>query len=145
MSNPQSISPQERDALLMELKQIEEWMTSAKLRVEYIKKRVVDNLFPQKRIGTNTYELGQGYELKAVVQQRIKINKNEENDFSHLAAMVEKLPEDIRAAILKWTPEISSTVYKSLTKEQQDIVNEVCTVHDYVATLEIKDPKQPTL
>lgn len=139
------LSQPERDALLMELKQIESWQEQAKLRREFIHKRLLAGLFPTKKVGTNRYELGRGYEVKAVVQQRIKINKNEENDFAHLRDMVDKLPPEVQSTILKWTPEISGTVYRSLPKEQQEIVNAVCTVSDYVSELGIDEPKQPQL
>lgn len=136
---------QRRDALLMEHKQLEDWMAQAKIRKEIIQKEILAMCFEKRTAGTNTYQLGHGYELKAVVQQKVKINKGEPGDYTELAAAVQQLPPEIQATILRWTPEISSTVYKSLTKEQQDIINTVCTVNEFVAKLEIKEPKQPTL
>lgn len=142
---PITMNQQERDAYLMELRQLDQWIAEAKLRKEFLQKALVAGLFPQKKYGTQRYELGRGYNVKAVVQQRIKINKNEANDFTHLREMVDKMPPDIQATILKWTPEISGTVYRSLPDDLQKIVNEVCTVSDYVSELGIEEPKQPTL
>lgn len=143
-AHPQ-MNPAERDAMLLELQQLEAYMSQAKLRVEYLKKTLVAGLFPQKKYGTQRFELGRGYNVKAVVQQRIKINKNEADDFSHLREMVDKMPPDIQSTLLKWTPEISGTVYRSLPDDLQKIVNEICTVSEYVSELEIEAPKQPTL
>lgn len=143
--NNQAIAPanHNRDALLMAWWEADKAAKIAKANEENLRYAVLPMMFPQPYVGTNNVELGGGYKLKAEYKQNYSIKKNEvTEDYSHVPAVLAKLPPAVAARLVRWKPELSITAYKELTAEEQAIVNTIVTITDGKPTLEMITPKK---
>lgn len=132
-----------RDALLMAWWEADKAAEIAKANEENLRNAVLPMMFPQPYVGTNNFELGGGYKLKAEYKQNYSIKKNEATgDYSHVAVVLAKLPPAVAAELVRWKPELSITAYKKLTAEEQAIVNTIVTITDGKPTLEMVTPKK---
>ena len=95
------------------------------------------------REGTENFELGNGYKLKAVF--KISRNLNNENEaVDKVLSKIEKTGpagELIAERLVKWTPDLSLTEYKQLPEKLKSIIDEVIVTSEGAPTLEIIAPK----
>jgi len=148
-----SLDVLDQDQLLILWAEKQKAVTDAKNEEIELRKYIVSRAFPEKQEGTNTKDLGNGYELKAV----IKYNYN-------LAAtdIVEKVLDKIAKIgnqgafiadrLVSWSPSFLLTEYRNLqsaaesgSQDAQAIlatVDEMLTVTDAAPTLAIKEPKK---
>jgi hypothetical protein len=149
-SNPYDALNQ--DALLMLHKQMQDDLSELKAKELELRKYIVNRAFPSKSEGTNTLELGSGYELKAVVKYNYKLADNE---------LVEKTLEEIAKCgnsgpfiadrLVGWTPNFQKGEYNKLNddaaagdenaKKILKLVEIMLTITDAAPTLTIKEPK----
>ena len=91
------------------------------------------------REGTEIFELGNGYNLKAVF--KISRNLNNENEaVDKVLAKIEKTgPEGVFIAerLVKWKPELSVSEYKKLPEKFKKLFDEVVTSKEAIPALEL--------
>lgn len=152
---PEQIEAQriaERDQLIMEWSAKQAAIVKMKAHLKELtdseleqRKQLVKMNFFGAKSGTNRVQLGSGYALKAVIKYYYKITKNEKvdpADYSHLPEVLSKLPPEIGHKIIKWTPELNESLYKTLTKEQADIVDLILIKTDGAGELVLEVPKE---
>jgi hypothetical protein len=115
-----------------------------------LRKYIVSRAFPEKHEGTNTKELGQGYQLKAGV----KFNYSLDNDNKKINAALDAIVKCgnqgafIAERLVNWKPSLSLSEYRELQDDESDTgkqilrhINSVLTIKEAAPTLEIKVPK----
>jgi hypothetical protein len=113
---------------------------------------VVSRAFPNANEGTNTVELGNGYELKAGIKYNYKLDENPKVEAGLDA--IEKIGNQgkfIADRLVSWTPNFQLTEYRKLQEEAKEgskdaqeilkIASSFLTITDAAPTLEIKAPK----
>ena len=95
------------------------------------------------REGTENFELGNGYKLKAVF--KISRNLNNENDaVDKVLSKIEKAGAEgqfIAERLVKWKPELSVSEYKKLPEKFKKLFDEVVTSKEAMPSLELVAPK----
>lgn len=141
-----------QDQLLMKHKKLQEDIAALKEEEMTLRKYIVDRAFPQKQEGTNTLELGNGYELKAVVKYNYKLADNDTVDkiLQEIAAIGNEGPF-IADRLVSWTPNFLKTEYTNLQEEAAKgnenakailkLTEKMLTITDAAPTLTIKEPK----
>jgi hypothetical protein len=84
-----------------------------------LRKYIVKRAFPEPAEGTNTQELGNGYELKAVVKFNYKLdpdNKKIEAALDRIAAIGNQ-GQFVADRLVSWTPNFLKTEYTNLQEE----------------------------
>jgi|SRR5690606_10963881 len=140
------------DQLLMEHKKLQDELSTLKEREMELRKYIVSRAFPQKTEGTNTKELGNGYELKAVVKYNYKLSDNDvvEKTLEEICKVSNEGPF-IADRLVGWTPNFYKTEYNKLqddaaagsetAKSILKLVEKMLTITDAAPTLTIKEPK----
>lgn len=142
-----------QDQLLVAWDNLKAVLTKAKENEMEYRKYIVGRAFPDAQEGTNTIELGAGYELKAVK----KFNYRLDTDNEKIEAALERISkvgnqgQFIADRLVSWTPNFLITEYRNLQAQADDdskeakeilrIINEILTITDGAPTLEIKAPK----
>jgi len=149
-SNPYDALDQ--DQLLMLHKQMQDDLAALKEKELELRKYIVNRAFPQKEEGTNTLDLGAGYELKAVVKYNYKLTDNDTVDktLQEIAAVGNE-GAFIADRLCSWTPNFQKTEYNKLkddaeagnetAKQILKLVEKMLTITDAAPTLTIKEPK----
>jgi len=117
-----------------------------------LRKYIVKREFPKPNEGTNRKELGQGYDLKAVIKYNYKCADNDkvEEGLGKLSALGNE-GAFIADRLVGWTPTFKVTEYRLLQEEAEkgsnfakkalDIVTSFMTITEAAPTLEIVTPK----
>ncbi len=141
-----------QDELLMRWQELKNDVEKAKAVEIEMRKYIVSRAFPDKHEGTNTQELGNGYQLKAVV----KYNYNLDPDLDRVEAVLDRIASMgnegsfVAERLVKWSASFLLTEYRELQKDdateiQKAIkkeIDSVLTITDAAPTLEIKEPKK---
>lgn len=118
-----------------------------------LRKYIVSRAFPQKQEGTNTKELGNGYQLKSAIKYNYNLADNNvvEDCLNKLAALG-NAGSFIADRLVSWKPNFLLTEYRVLVEDKDkgskfaerclDIVNAMLTITEAAPTLEIKEPKK---
>lgn len=142
-----------KDDILLAWDDIKNKITALKEQEMDLRKYIVKRAFPTAVEGTNKQELGNGYELKAVVKFNYKLedNKKVEAGLDKISAMGND-GSFIAERLVSWTPNFLLTEYRELqrqadegnpnAKEMIKIVSEFLIITDAAPTLEIKAPKK---
>jgi hypothetical protein len=140
------------DQLLMAHKKLQEDLSALKEKEMELRKYIVSRAFPNRNEGTNTKELGNGYELKAVVKFNYKLSDNDvvEKTLAEIAAVGNE-GAFIADRLVCWTPNFYKTEYNKLqddaaagsetAKTILKLVDKMLTITDAAPTLTIKEPK----
>lgn len=112
---------------------------------------VVDHVFGEDAVyGTNNFELGNGYKLKYVRSLNYTLDKGDldpntgENNTDRALSAMRSTGNDgafIADRLVKWTPELSISEYKTLSDTHKKIINTVITTKDASPELKIEGPK----
>lgn len=145
--------PVTNDGLLMLWQQTKDILAKAKEDEMEIRKTAVKIYVPTPTEGTNTVELGSGYELKAVVKFNYRLAENDivESCLDRIAAIGNE-GKFIADRLVSWTPNFLITEYRALQEEKEkgnptaiqilNIVSEMLTITDAAPSLDIKEPKK---
>lgn len=154
-SNPTPSNPWDalsNDELLVLWNAKKAAIETAKAEEMELRKYVVTREFPKPDEGTNTKELGNGYQLKAVVKYNYNLADNDtvEDCLNHIA----KLGNEglfIADRLVGWTPAFKLTEYRKLCEDKDKgderaaailkYVEKMLTITEAAPTLEIKEPK----
>ena len=136
-----------RDAKILAWEQAVKALAAAKDAEAALRKEVLAEAFafdPEAlREGTENFELGNGYKLKAVF--KISRNLNNENEaVDKVLAKIEKTGTEgvfIAERLVKWKPELSLTEYKKLPEKFKKLFDEVVISKEATPTLELVAPK----
>ena len=136
-----------RDAKILAWEAAVKALAAAKDAEAALRKEVLAEAFafdPEAlREGTENFELGNGYKLKAVF--KISRNLNNENEaVDKLLSKIEKTgPEGafIAERLVKWKPELSVSEYKKLPEKFKKLFDEVVTLKEAMPALELVVPK----
>jgi len=136
-----------RDAKILAWEQAVKALDAAKDAEAALRKEILKTAFafdPEAlREGTENFELGNGYKLKAVF--KISRNLNNENEaVDKVLSKIEKTgPEGafIAERLVKWKPELSLTEYKKLPEKFKKLFDEVVTSKEAMPSLELVAPK----
>lgn len=154
--NPKPVHPWDsldQDALLMLHKKKQELLATMKQEEMELRKYIVDRAFPKKEEGTNTIELGNGYELKAVVKYNYKLADNDVVE--KCLDSVAKIGNEgafIADRLCSWTPSFSVKEYCLLVEDAEKgnesakailkAIEPMLTISEAAPTLAIKEPKK---
>lgn len=97
---------------------------------------VVATVFPDAKKGTNNFELGAGWKLKAVTGVETKLDAN------MFAMISSKLKPETIESCIKYTPDLIAAGYKALSQEELDILNEAITTKPKAVQLTLVPPKE---
>ena len=136
-----------RDAKILAWEAAVKALAAAKDAEAALRKEVLAEAFafdPEAlREGTENFELGNGYKLKAVF--KISRNLNNENEaVDKVLSKIEKTgPEGafIAERLVKWKPELSVSEYKKLPEKFKKLFDEVVTSKEAMPSLELVVPK----
>jgi hypothetical protein len=116
-----------------------------------LRKYIVNRAFPEKKEGTNTQELGNGYQLKAGIKFNYNLADNETVEKTLDAiAKIGNEGSFIAERLVSWTPNFLLTEYRKLQEEAPisatakailDECNKMLIIKDAAPSLEIKEPK----
>lgn len=129
--------------------QADQELKALKAREMDLRKKVMASAFPQATVGTNTFDLGQGYELKGVRKLNYSLT-NGDNQTADALDAIEKLGNEgafIADRLVKWKPELSITEYKALDAANpthvkiKGLIDAVLTITDGSPELNVKEPK----
>lgn len=104
---------------------------------------------PSKSGKTETVDLGGGYAAKFKVPLNYGFVKNADDkiDKKKIDAALSKIEKDgalgehIAERLVKWSPSLSLSEYKTLSEKHKKIIDEVIVTSEGTPTLEIKEPK----
>lgn len=154
--NPTPANPwdaKSQDEVLMHWQELKDQLAKIKDEELEFRKYIVSRAFPQKEEGTNTLELGNGYELKAVVKFNYKLADNDivEAGLSRIAKIGNE-GAFIADRLVSWHPNFLVSEFRTLQEnadkgsgEARAILKEVesfLTITDAAPTLNIKEPKK---
>lgn len=139
-----------QDQLLVQWQEIKNKIDHYKSAEMELRKYIVSRAFPDKHEGTNTQELGNGYQLKAAV----KYNYTLDNDNKKVQSALDKISQIGNAGgviadrLVNWKPSLSLSEYRELQDDDSPngklilkVINEVLVIKEATPTLEIKEPK----
>lgn len=148
-SNPWDTLSQ--DELLVLWNDKKQALTYAKNEEMEMRRYIVDRAFPTPREGTNTLELGQGYQLKAEVKFSFNLANNDVVEAT--LNEIEKVGNEgkfIADRLVSWTPNFLLIEYRALQAAEESsndakqilrLIDKMLTVNDAAPTLKIKEPK----
>lgn len=154
-TNPTPFNPWDamsEDQLLMLWDYRKKVIETAKSDEMELRKYIVNRAFPKKEEGTNRKELGQGYDLKAVVRYNYTLADNDkvEECLNHISALGNEGPF-IADRLVSWKPSFLKTEYNDLLerKDKGDeravkilkIIEGMLTISEGAPTLDIVEPK----
>jgi len=124
------------DQKIMEWNRTQAEMKRLQSLERLMRDEVVATVFPDAKNGTNNFELGAGWKLKAVTGME---NKLDVNMFQVISARLK--PETIESCI-KYTPDLVAAGYKALPDEEKAILNEAITTKPKAVQLTLVPPKE---
>lgn len=141
------------DQLLMLWQQKKEAIEQAKTAEMDLRKYVVSRAFPQKTEGTNRKELGQGYDLKAVVKYNYKCDDNDKVEAGlNKLSLLGNEGAFIADRLVSWIPNFKLLEYRQLCEDKEkgsqfaaealNIITGFMTITEAAPTLEIIEPKK---
>lgn len=154
-ANPKPSNPWDsldQDALLMLHKEKQDALATMKAEELELRKYIVDRAFPQKEEGTNTLELGNGYQLKATIKRNYKLAENPiVEKCLDAVAKIGNQGAFIADRLVSWTPNFLLTEYRKLEEEATTseeakailkAIEPMLTITEAAPTLTIKEPKK---
>jgi hypothetical protein len=152
---PEAPSPYDsltKDQCLMLHKQKQEDLAKLKDEEMELRKYIVKKAFAGGKEGTNTQELGNGYELKAT----IKYNYTLDTDLDKVEDVLDKIAKIgnegafIADRLVTWSASFKVGEYRPLCepdasptqKKIKALIDSILTISEAAPTLEIKEPKK---
>lgn len=148
-----SLDAMNEDALLMLWQTKKEAIETAKTEEMELRKYIVRREFPKADEGTTRKDLGNGYQLKAVVKYNYTLADNDtvEKCLDHISALGNEGPF-IADRLVSWKPNFLKTEYNDLLERKNkgderaakilDIVTGMLTISEGAPTLNIVELKK---
>lgn len=153
--NPTPADPRDgmnQDALLMLWQAKKDAIEKAKEEEMDLRKYIVKREFPKPEEGTTRKDLGNGYQLKAVIKYNYNLADNDkvEECLNHISALGNEGPF-IADRLVSWKPSFLKTEYNELLerKDKGDeraikiltIISSMLTISEAAPTLDLIEPK----
>lgn len=129
-----------RDAVLLAWREADARKDAAVAEERSLRAEAISASFGRLAFGVNAVELGNGWKLKGTNYPRYEVRKNAAGDYSHIPQYLAQLPSGIANSLIKWKAELNTSVYNSLSRDEQVIVNNFITIVDGSPQLEIVPP-----
>jgi len=107
-----------------------------KAKESALRKKIILDLFPMPKEGTNIYPLPAGYKLKMTSKLDRKVEEASVN------AVLEKIPEHYRDRLVKYTPSLVLKEYRLMNEEDQKIFDHALDIKPASPSLELVAPKE---
>lgn len=142
LQNATAVEVEDRNMLVLLHSECANVYAAAKVLESMWRNKVASEFFPEHVAeGTENFELGEGWKINAIFKQSYKVDeKTVKNDIQEIcnlgfaqAAAVEGL--------IKWKPEVSTTIYKTLSDEIKDVINNSLTIKPGTPTIKLISPK----
>jgi hypothetical protein len=149
---PNPLDAMNEDQLLILWQQKKTAIDVAKEEEMELRKYIVKREFPKPVEGTQRKELGNGYELKAVIKYNYSLADNDkvEECLNHISDLGNEGPF-IADRLVSWKPTFLKTEYNDLLDRKSkgderavkilNIVNSMLTITEGAPTLDIVEPK----
>lgn len=139
----------QQNAKLVRWQQLTTQLEALKAEELTLRNEIIDTIVPQDKVeGTATFDIGNGWKLKATRKQNYSVDK------SSVDTLRDLLPFNIWDDLIRWKPELSMTAYrKSLPaytqalpeehrKTLSDALINAVTIRPATPALELLAPKQ---
>lgn len=113
-------------------------LAALKLRETLLRMLFFNRCFPEPKFGTNHFQLGQGFLLKATYPQTFKVA-----DTPEMEKALEQFDPIIQERLIKWSPELKVGEWNKLTEDQRLLFAEHVTSKPGMPQLEILAPGDP--
>ena len=132
----------ERDYLILLHSEVATVQANCKALELQWRAKLVEDCFPtHEDEGTENLDLGEGWKLQAIFKQGYKVDeatiKDDVQEVCNLGLVYSEAIKDL----IKWKPELSTTIYKTLSDEIKDIINNSLTIKPGTPTLKLIAPK----
>lgn len=115
----------ENSALLSDLK-----------KIEMEQRKLLDaELFAEPKQGTNKHELGAGWIIQSVHGTDTKL------DEAAYKLIESELPDGVKDICVNWKPSLDVKVYKKLSPEQRELLDEAVTTKPKSVSMKLVPPK----
>lgn len=153
MKSPNPWDSMNEDALLMLWSDKKAAIEKAKAEEMDLRKYIVSREFPKAPEGTTRKDLGNGYQLKAVIKYNYTLAANDivEECLDHIAALGNEGPF-IADRLVSWKASFLKTEYNDLLERKEkgderaikilNIVDKMLTIKDAAPDLDIIEPKK---
>jgi hypothetical protein len=136
---PATLNP---DNLILSWQEAVKQLEAIKARELELRKAVFALVFPDATEGTNSHQLGQGWQLKA----QVNYNYNLDKDAGKVEAVQVQLADKLHLAteaerIFDWKPKLSVREYRLLPPDAKRLVDSVLTISPGTPQLELCPPK----
>ena len=118
------------------------WHKLAKLLAKYKKdeskarKFIEKALFSEAKVGTNTLELPEDWELKCVRKENVTV------DEAALPAALAELGKGVEDRLIKWKPSLVAAEYKKLSDEEKEIIDQALVTKPGAPTMTLIAPPE---
>jgi hypothetical protein len=131
-----------RDKLIVAWKTAKEELAIAKVAESQLRKLVIETLFPtHKEEGTENFELGNGYKVKAVFKQTYSLSADDVVGCLEQMAELDEAGKVYAERLVKFKPELSTSEYKKLPEPYKALIDLILTVKPASPSLELVEPK----
>lgn len=143
----------DKDFVLQQWGALKKQITFLKEQELDLRKYIVKRAFPDGHEGTNTQELGNGYQLKAGIKFNYSLDKDNQKVEDMLAELARTGNDGsfIAECLVNWSPSFLLTEYRQieadaadgseLAKQRLGIIARAMTITEAAPTLDIKEPK----
>lgn len=151
----ESLNPWDKlsnDELLLLWQKKKDAIETAKAEEMELRKYVVGREFPNKHEGTTRKDLGNGYQLKAVIKYNYTLADNDivEKCLDHISSLGNEGPF-IADRLVSWKPSFLKSEYNELLNRKDkgderaikilEIINQMLTIKEAAPELDVIEPK----
>jgi hypothetical protein len=139
VSVQETLTADEANRLLVEWQRLAHELGRLKSQEFLLRTRVFEHFFPAPTEGTNKAPLGKGYTLNATYP----LNRTVDTEALHARDNELKAAAIDTELLVKYKPEVVTSIYRQLTAEQQKLFDTVLTIKPGAPALKITAPKPP--
>lgn len=124
------------DTLILEWNELQGKLAELKKQEMEMRKELIARTFNVNSIGTQNYELGNGYKLKAVIKESTSLTSTRE-----VEEVISKLSDQLKYTLFEKKYSLSNKVLKTLNDEERKMVEAVIVRKPAAPSLELVLPK----
>lgn len=124
------------DTLILEWNELQGKLAELKKQEMEMRKELIARTFNVNSIGTQNYELGNGYKLKAVIKESTSLTSTRD-----VEEVISKLSDQLKYTLFEKKYSLSNKVLKTLNDEERKMVEAVIVRKPAAPSLELVLPK----
>lgn len=143
-SNPNPTQPSyNRDHVLQVWRQLLADLEAAKAAEKNLRNFILAHEFQNASRGTHNIDLGNGWKLKAVVKENLKLDK----DQAKIDAVIEEISKAgnegafLVGRLISYEPKLNEKEYRELGDTYRRIIDKIVTITPAQSQLELVEPK----